>query len=118
MVKNIKKVARKFARYQNLSLYLHSQKERCRSGRSGRTRNAVNGQLFRGFESLPLRKITKQKGVEKSTPFVLFLPSASLLAGGGKENKIATCRFCAVSLQGPLRRAVGKGVKRSRLQSA
>ena len=31
-------------------------KERCRSGRTGRTRNAVNGQLFRGFESLSLRK--------------------------------------------------------------
>ena len=30
-------------------------KERCRSGRTGRTRNAVNGQLFRGFESLSLR---------------------------------------------------------------
>ena len=30
--------------------------ERCRSGRTGRTRNAVNGQLFRGFESLSLRK--------------------------------------------------------------
>ena len=29
--------------------------ERCRSGRTGRTRNAVNGQLFRGFESLSLR---------------------------------------------------------------
>ena len=31
-------------------------KERCRSGRSGRTRNAVYGQLYRGFESLSLRK--------------------------------------------------------------
>ena len=30
--------------------------ERCRSGRSGRTRNAVYGQLYRGFESLSLRK--------------------------------------------------------------
>lgn len=30
--------------------------ERCQSGRMGRTRNAVNGQLFRGFESLSLRK--------------------------------------------------------------
>ena len=29
--------------------------ERCRSGRSGRTRNAVYGQLYRGFESLSLR---------------------------------------------------------------
>ena len=32
-----------------------TEKERCRSGRSGRTRNAVYGQLYRGFESLPLR---------------------------------------------------------------
>ncbi len=31
--------------------------ERCRSGRSGRTRNAVYGQLYRGFESLSLRRI-------------------------------------------------------------
>ena len=31
------------------------KKERCRSGRSGRTRNAVYGQLYRGFESLSLR---------------------------------------------------------------
>ena len=31
-------------------------RERCRSGRSGRTRNAVYGQLYRGFESLSLRK--------------------------------------------------------------
>ena len=30
--------------------------ERCRSGRSGRTRNAVYGQLYRGFESLPFRQ--------------------------------------------------------------
>ena len=30
-------------------------KERCQSGRSGRTRNAVNGQLFPGFESLSFR---------------------------------------------------------------
>ena len=33
-----------------------TEKERCRSGRSGRTRNAVYGQLYRGFESLSLRK--------------------------------------------------------------
>ena len=37
-------------------------KERCRSGRTGRTRNAVNGQLFRGFESLSLR----HKGVNQT----------------------------------------------------
>ena len=35
---------------------LPMNKERCRSGRTGRTRNAVNGQLFRGFESLSLRQ--------------------------------------------------------------
>ena len=35
--------------------YLCSRLERCRSGRSGRTRNAVNGQLFPGFESLSFR---------------------------------------------------------------
>ena len=36
--------------------------ERCRSGRTGCTRNAVNGQLFRGFESLSLR----HKGVNQT----------------------------------------------------
>ena len=36
--------------------------ERCRSGRSGRTRNAVNGQLFPGFESLSFRSCVK--GIE------------------------------------------------------
>ena len=35
--------------------------ERCRSGRSGRTRNAVYGQLYRGFESLSLRRGSKTK---------------------------------------------------------
>ncbi len=35
-----------------------TEKERCRSGRSGRTRNAVYGQLYRGFESLSLRQET------------------------------------------------------------
>ncbi len=51
--------------YKKICLYLQSQnhgfpllgnKERCRSGRSGRTRNAVYGQLYRGFESLSLRR--------------------------------------------------------------
>ena len=35
--------------------------ERCRSGRSGRTRNAVYGQLYRGFESLSLRQSTMKR---------------------------------------------------------
>ena len=46
-------------RYNLTKKYLSLQrfsKERCRSGRSGRTRNAVYGQLYRGFESLPFRK--------------------------------------------------------------
>ena len=34
-------------------------KESCQSGRMGRTRNAVYGQLYRGFESLSLRKTTR-----------------------------------------------------------
>ena len=37
------------------SILTHQFKERCQSGRLGRTRNAVNGQLFRGFESLSFR---------------------------------------------------------------
>ena len=32
--------------------------ERCRSGRTGLTRNQEKGQLFPGFESLPLRQFT------------------------------------------------------------
>ena len=42
-------------RRDSCALRMH-RKERCRSGRSGRTRNAVYGQLYRGFESLSLRK--------------------------------------------------------------
>ena len=64
--------ARKCAKIKNMSIFAvpkqrfwvgragaspppATEKERCRSGRSGRTRNAVYGQLYRGFESLPLR---------------------------------------------------------------
>ena len=41
------------------------KKERCRSGRSGRTRNAVYGQLYRGFESLPLRQGKRHEATTK-----------------------------------------------------
>ena len=65
--------ARKCAKIKNMSIFAvpkqrfwsreagarvllpRPKKERCRSGRSGRTRNAVYGQLYRGFESLSLR---------------------------------------------------------------
>ena len=33
-----------------------SRPERCRSGRTGLTRNQLNARAFRGFESLPLRQ--------------------------------------------------------------
>ena len=51
-------------------------KERCRSGRTGRTRNAVNGQLFRGFESLSLRN----KGCKSAgyVIYTLFQPHKSI----------------------------------------
>ena len=69
---------------------------------------------LRGFESLPLRKTTKQKGIEKSIPFV-FIPLAQVYlqteVWKTKDGRLAA--FCAVGLQGPLRRAEGKGVKRS-----
>ncbi len=42
--------------------------ERCRSGRSGRTRNAVNGQLFPGFESLSFREAQEACLDEASRP--------------------------------------------------
>lgn len=42
-----------------------TEKERCRSGRSGRTRNAVYGQLYRGFESLPLRQGKRHEAITK-----------------------------------------------------
>ena len=58
--------ARKCADIKNMSIFAVPKrwfrgtifKERCRSGRSGRTRNAVYGQLYRGFESLSLRQNT------------------------------------------------------------
>src|SRR5690606_30245167 len=40
---------------KNASLY---DTERCQSGRMGRTRNAVCGKPYRGFESLPFRTHT------------------------------------------------------------
>ena len=70
--------ARKCAKIKNMSIFAvpkqrfwvgragaspppATEKERCRSGRSGRTRNAVYGQLYRGFESLSLRRNTTNK---------------------------------------------------------
>ena len=53
--------------------------ERCRSGRSGRTRNAVYGQLYRGFESLSLRKahkVAKNPVNHAFTGFFIFGKSA------------------------------------------
>ena len=56
--KKIANILAKQLELKNKFVHLHPQNrlERCRSGRSGRTRNAVYGQLYRGFESLPLRK--------------------------------------------------------------
>ena len=62
---------------------MHSQLERCRSGRSGRTRHAVNGQLFRGFESLSLRKgQLGLRGFSFTEAFFLFV---SILGLARKE---------------------------------
>ena len=45
--------------FKGVKMYLcRAELERCQSGRMGRTRNAVNGQLFRGFESLSFRAKT------------------------------------------------------------
>ena len=43
-----------------IAIFAPELKERCRSGRSGRTRNAVYGQLYLGFESLSLRHRNRQ----------------------------------------------------------
>ena len=48
--------------------------ERCRSGRTGRTRNAVNGQLFRGFESLPFRYFMQSRRLAKVVCFFVPMP--------------------------------------------
>ena len=51
------------------------------------------------FESLPLRKITKQKGVEKIDTFCFLCLVASLLVDQGIENKrMQLAAFCAVRL--------------------
>ena len=68
---------------------------------------------LRGFESLPLRKTTKQKGIEKSIPFVFYTLSQACLQTRCEKQRERLATFCAVGLQGPLRRAEGKGVKRS-----
>ena len=66
--------------------------ERCRSGRSGRTRNAVYGQPYPGFESLSLRN-RGQRCKRKFTPFCFYRKNG--LARDERKNK--------------------KGVRRSRL---
>ena len=55
----------KMLELKNKFVHLQPQNalERCRSGRSGRTRNAVYGQLYRGFESLSFRSKSDEKNL-------------------------------------------------------
>ena len=86
--------------------------ERCRSGRSGRTRNAVYGQLYRGFESLPFRKKTKQGDVDLSTSFCFCSTTHANLFVGCSDVKTKVVDLstpCVVLiLQGARRRGKGK----------
>ena len=86
--------------------------ERCRSGRSGRTRNAVYGQLYRGFESLPFRKKTKQGDVDLSTSFCFCSTTHTNLFVGCSDVKTKVVDLstpCVVLiLQGARRRGKGK----------
>ena len=43
--------------FESLPLRQFFEKERCRSGRTGRSRKPLTVQAVRGFESLPLRQI-------------------------------------------------------------
>ena len=74
--------------------------ERCRSGRSGRTRNAVYGQLYRGFESLSLRQETTQKIANpcKSRIYRDFYFGRN--AEKGIEKRV-TCGLFGVLFSGP-----------------
>lgn len=50
--------------------------ERCRSGRTGRSRKPLCAQAYRGFESHPLRHF-----LDQPTDFVTFLPGRVMLLG-------------------------------------
>ena len=62
-------------------------RERCRSGRSGRTRNAVYGQLYRGFESLSLRKRPEGRVGCKHSFATFFIFGAGRIYPERSENE-------------------------------
>ena len=60
--------------------------ERCQSGRLGRSRKPLSGQLDRGFESLSLRKVQECQAVSDGLVSVLW-SATSLLAGEERDRK-------------------------------
>ena len=99
-------------------------RERCRSGRSGRTRNAVYGQLYRGFESLSLRKRPEGRVGCKHSFATFFIFGAGRIYPERSENESWAYGAQAKirSSQGRLRSDGGKdgrhAVTRSRARSA
>ena len=61
-----------------LEKYSNFASERCRSGRSGRTRNAVNGQLFPGFKFLSFRFPLYRDACHGCLYFFIGLPVSSV----------------------------------------
>ena len=74
----------------------------------------LQGSEGRGFES-HLPPITKQEGVEKSTPFVFIVSPQIYLQGDTMKTKRLRSNFLRSYMEVPLRRAEGRGVKRSAL---
>ena len=105
---------RNYCNKKNIRIFApQNWKERCRSGRSGRTRNAVYGQLYRGFESLSFRKIRNEaRRCRLSTSFCFVtLRHTNLFVGrsGMKTKVVDLSTPCGVRiLQGAPRRAKGK----------
>ena len=88
--KKIANILAKQLELKNKFVHLQPQNrlERCRSGRSGRTRNAVYGQLYRGFESLPFRR--------KSSDFTALFFLAEREGFGQSVASRKTCLRAAV----------------------
>ena len=114
---------RNYCNKKNIRIFApQNWKERCRSGRSGRTRNAVYGQLYRGFESLSFRKIRNEaRRCRLSTSFCFVtLRHTNLFVGrsGMKTKVVDLSTPCGVRiLQGAPRRAKGKALSEATARS-
>ncbi len=72
------------------SLSLRRAKERCRSGRSGLTRNQVYSHGYRGFESHPLRFKVRLLACDRTFLFAYICPAVAL-----RRRRSARPTICA-----------------------